>query len=94
MKGTDFLTAKGAMRVGLDFEQALIAAAQVKGAGAGQVLTNAAVQSLPEGLVMEGEVIDPSGLAAQLKGFWKSNGFKGRRVRLGVANKKIVVRTM
>ena len=81
-------------RVGLDFEQTLMAAAQVKGSRQSQVLTSAAVQPLPEGLVSEGEIVDVGALAAQLKAFWKKNHFIGRRVLLGVANQKIVVRTM
>jgi type IV pilus assembly protein PilM len=81
-------------RVGIDFEQTLMAAAQVKGTRNSQVLTGAAVQPLPEGLVFEGEVVDVAGLASQLKSFWKKSRFVGRRVQLGVANQKIVVRTM
>src|SRR5664279_3377774 len=81
-------------RVGLDFEQTLMAAAQVKGSRQSQVLTSAAVEPLPEGLVSEGEIVDVGALAAQLKSFWKKNHFIGRRVLLGVANQKIVVRTM
>jgi type IV pilus assembly protein PilM len=88
------MMARSTPRVGIDFEQALMAAAQVKGTRQSQVLTHAAVQPLPEGLITEGEVADVNGLAAQLKSFWRQNGFSGRRVNLGVANQKIVVRTM
>jgi len=42
----------------------------------------------------EGEVVDVDGLAAELKTFWKTGGFTGRRFAFGVANQKIVVRTM
>ncbi len=83
-----------ASRVGLDFEQTLLAAAQIKGVRQSQVLTHAAVHSLPEGLVSEGEVTDVASLASQLKSFWRKNNFSGRHVLLGVANQKIVVRTM
>jgi type IV pilus assembly protein PilM len=88
------ITARTTPRVGLDFEQTLMAAAQVKGTRQSQVLTCAAVQPLPEGLVSEGEIVDVAALASQLKSFWKKNRFVGRRVLLGVANQKIVVRTM
>ena len=71
-----------------------MAAAQIKGTRQSQVLTGAAVQALPEGLVSEGEIVDVAALASQLKAFWKTNHFVGRRVLLGVANQKIVVRTM
>jgi len=86
--------AKSAVRVGLDLEQTMVAAAQIKGTKQAQVLTSAAVRSLPEGLMFEGEVVDVDGLAQELKRFWKEGGFAGKRFRLGVANQKIVVRTM
>lgn len=42
----------------------------------------------------EGEVLDVEGLAGELKSFWKESGFSGKKFSLGVANQKIVVRTM
>ncbi|HOT23205.1 MAG TPA: type IV pilus assembly protein PilM [Thermoleophilia bacterium] len=86
--------ARNGVNVGIDLEQAAIAGAQIRGGKIGQTLMAAAVRALPEGLVFEGEVVDVDGLAAQLKSFWKEAGFSGRRLRLGVANQKIVVRTM
>jgi len=86
--------AKNAVRVGLDLEQSSIAAAQVKSSRTSQMLTAVAVRDIPEGLVFEGEVVDVDGLANELKSFWKQGRFAGHRVRLGVANQKIVVRTL
>ena len=86
--------AKNGMRVGLDLEQTSIAGAQIKGNKAGQTLSAAAVRALPEGLVYEGEVVDVEGLAAEMKSFWKEGGFSGKKVCLGIANQKIVVRTL
>jgi type IV pilus assembly protein PilM len=86
--------AKSGARVGIDLEQSSIAGVQVKGAGQGYSLTHVSVRALPEGLIFEGEVIDVVGLAAELKTFWKESGFSGKRFSLGVANQKIVVRTM
>lgn len=85
---------KGAVRIGLDLEQSSIAAVQIKSNKQGQILTGAAVRSLPEGLVFEGEVVDADGLASELKTFWKDAKLNGRRVNLGLANQKIVVRTV
>lgn len=85
---------KSALRIGLDLEQSSIAAVQIKSNKQNQVLTSAAVRALPEGLVFEGEVVDVDGLAAELKSFWKEAKLNGRRVNLGLANQKIVVRTM
>ncbi len=86
--------AKNGMRVGIDLEQASIAGVQVKGARQGPTLTTVAVRALPAGLVFEGEVVDVEALGAELKSFWKESGFTGKRCSLGVANQKIVVRTM
>lgn len=86
--------AKSGARVGIDLEQSSIAGAQVKRAGQGYSLTHVSVRALPEGLVYEGEVVDVDSLAAELKIFWKESGFTGKRFSLGVANQKIVVRTM
>jgi type IV pilus assembly protein PilM len=86
--------AKNGVRVGIDLQQASIAGAQVRGARQNNALTNVAVRALPGGLVFEGEVVDVEGLADELKAFWKDSGFTGKKFALGVANQKIVVRTM
>jgi type IV pilus assembly protein PilM len=86
--------ANSGMRVGIDLEQSSIAGAQVKSSRQGRALTGVAVRAVPEGLLFEGEVVDVDALAAELKAFWKETGFTGKRFSLGVANQKIVVRTM
>ena len=86
--------ARNGVRVGIDLQQASIAGAQVKGARQSNAVTTVAVRALPEGLVFEGEVVDAAALAAELKSFWKDSGFTGKHFSLGVANQKIVVRTM
>jgi len=86
--------AKNGMRVGLDLEQSSIAAVQVKPGKQHNVLTHAAIRGLPEGLVFEGEIVDGDALANELKVLWKEGGFASKNVELGVANQKIVVRTM
>jgi len=86
--------AKNAVRVGLDIEQTALIGAQVRGGKQGNVLQAVAVRPLPEGLVFEGEVVDADGLAAELKAFWKQAGFGGKRFSVGIANQKVVVRTL
>ena len=86
--------AKNGTRVGIHLEQSSISAVQVKPGKQHNVLTHAAIRGLPEGLVFEGEVVDGDALAQELKALWKEGGFGGKRVELGVANQKIVVRTM
>jgi type IV pilus assembly protein PilM len=77
--------------VALDIGSSAIAGAEVKD---GRQLARAAVEALPEGLVVDGEVAEPVDLANHIKRFWKSSRFSGRAVRLGVANQRVVVRTI
>jgi type IV pilus assembly protein PilM len=86
--------AKTSMRVGIEVGESSIAGVQVRGGRQGLTLTTVAVRALPAGLVFEGEVVDGDSLATELKSFWKTSGFTGKRFLLGVANQKIVVRTM
>lgn len=78
--------------VGLDIEPSHLAAAEATVNGRVSV-QRAAVAPLAPGLVRDGEVADVEGLAAALKDFFAANSL-GRRVRLGVANQRIVVRTV
>ena len=75
--------------VALDIGSSAIAGAEIKD---GRQLSRAAVEELPEGLVVDGEVAEPVDLANHIKRFWKDNKFSGRSVRLGVANQRVVVR--
>jgi type IV pilus assembly protein PilM len=75
--------------VGLDVDGRYVAAVRAQ---RGQVAM-AASSDLPDGLVVDGEVVDASGLSSALKSFASSAGLP-RNVRLGVANQQIVVRLM
>jgi type IV pilus assembly protein PilM len=48
--------------------------------------------ALPPGAVSAGEVVDRDVVAAAIKRLWKEGGFSSKRVSLGVANQKVVVR--
>ena len=86
--------AMNAMRVGIDIEQASMVGAQIRTGRQGNTLTAVSARALPDGLMFEGEVVDIDGLAEELKTFWKAAGFTGKRFSVGIANQKIVVRTM
>src|SRR5688500_18747598 len=75
--------------IGLDIDGRYLAAAQVD---EGCVVRAASVD-LPDGLVHDGEVADPTALAEALKSFISEAGLP-RSVRLGVANQQIVVRVI
>ena len=78
--------------VGLDIEAGSIAATEVAVNGAAQV-TASAIGPLDPGAFHEGEVLDPDRLAAALKSLFSEHKL-GKRVRLGIANQRVVVRTM
>ncbi len=79
--------------VGLDIEPGRIVAAEVSVNGTVR-LERAATIDLPIGAVRDGEVVDVDVVASALKELWGENKRLGRDVRIGVANAKIVVRTL
>jgi type IV pilus assembly protein PilM len=78
--------------VGLDLDPSHIAAAEVSVNGS-ITLTRGAVANLRPGILRDGEVTDAPALTEALKAFFAENGLPNR-VRLGVANQRIVVRTL
>lgn len=77
---------------GLDIEAGSIAAAEVHVNGSAQV-TASAIEPLPAGVFGEGEVADANGLAEALKSLFAEHKLS-KRVRLGIGNQRVVVRTM
>ncbi|HWO16307.1 MAG TPA: type IV pilus assembly protein PilM [Solirubrobacterales bacterium] len=77
---------------GLDIEAGSIAAAEVHVNGSAQV-TASAIEPLPAGVFGEGEVADADGLAEALKSLFSKHKLS-KRVRLGVGNQRVVVRTL
>jgi type IV pilus assembly protein PilM len=78
--------------VGLDIEPGAVAAATVEPDGPLTVVTTASAPLQPN-VVRDGEVADVEALAATLKELWAEHKLD-RRVRIGVANQRIVVRTL
>ena len=78
--------------VGLDLDPGHIAAAEVTVNGS-LSLKRGAVAPLRPGVLRDGEVADVPALAEALKAFFAENGLPNR-VRLGIANQRIVVRTL
>jgi len=79
--------------VGLDIEPSAITAAQVSVNGTISI-DRAATVPLEHGIVRDGEVADVDALAAALRRLYSENKGLDKRVRLGIANAKIVVRTI
>jgi type IV pilus assembly protein PilM len=78
--------------VGLDIETGSIAATEVRSNGSRDV-SRTAIAPLQPGVVNEGEVLDGEALSGALKGLFSQNKL-AKAVRLGIANQRVVVRTM
>jgi type IV pilus assembly protein PilM len=78
--------------VGLEIEAGSVAAAEVRVNGAASV-TGAAVEPLPPEAFHDGEVRDPATVAEALRSLFAAHKLS-RRVRLGIANQRVVVRTL
>jgi type IV pilus assembly protein PilM len=78
---------------GLDIEAGSIAATEVEGTNGSTRVTASAIQPIEPGVFHEGEVLDPDGLVAGLKQLFGEHKLS-KRVRLGVANQNVIVRTL
>lgn len=78
--------------VGLDIEAGAISAATVRSDG-GLVVERAATAALEPGVVRDGEVVDAAALTGALRTLFAEHGLP-RRVRIGVANQRIVLRPL
>ena len=79
--------------VGLTIEPGRIAAAHVSVNGS-IVIQDGGRAELEPGVVRDGEVADSDALAEALRSLWSEHKHLDKRVRIGVANARIVVRTM
>jgi type IV pilus assembly protein PilM len=79
--------------VGVDIDPGGITVAQVAVNG-GINVEAAAFAPLGPGVVRDGEVIDSEALGDALRSLFRDNKGLGKRVRVGVANQKIVVRPL
>src|SRR2546430_6371487 len=87
-----FGTRPGADVVGLAIQPGFIAAAKVQVNGS-IVAQRAVAAALPADVVREGEVVDERALSDALRELFAGSGL-GKRVRLGVANQRTVMRTL
>jgi type IV pilus assembly protein PilM len=78
--------------VGLDIDPGHLAAAEVRVNGT-LTVTRSAVSPLRPGIVRDGELTDGPALTEAIKELWTEHGLPPR-VRVGLANQRIVVRTL
>ncbi len=78
--------------VGVDIGTRTIAVAEVKSARGGEVVTNFGGVELPQDAVREGEILDVPAVSSALRELLSSAKVGSKRVWLGVANQRVVVR--
>ena len=78
--------------IGLDIGTSGVRAAELS-FGKGQVTLEKFGQvALPEGAVRDGEVVDSDAVAVAIKQLWAHTKFSSKKVVIGVANQKVIVR--
>lgn len=78
--------------VGLDIGTSAVRAAELTMARGGPVLQRFGQVGLPPGAVRDGEVVDVGEVSAAIRELWRQAKFDRKRVVIGVANQKVVVR--
>lgn len=78
--------------VGLDIGTSAVRAAQIGGGRGGGTLASFAQVPLPVGAVVDGEVRDQGAVAEAISQLWKRAKIRSKRVVLGIANQRVVVR--
>jgi type IV pilus assembly protein PilM len=80
--------------VGLDIGTSGVRAAHVAFGKSPMTLEGFGQVSLPQGAVHDGEIVDSAVVAQAISQLWKRAGFKRKKVSVGVANQKVVARTI
>jgi type IV pilus assembly protein PilM len=78
--------------VGLDIGTSGVRAAELSFGKDGVTLEKFGQVALPPGAVRDGEVVDPETVAGAIKHLWSSAKFSTKKVVIGVANQKVIVR--
>jgi type IV pilus assembly protein PilM len=78
--------------VGLDIGTSGVRAAELTLSKGGATLERFGQVALPLGAVRDGEVVDPDTVAGAIKQLWSQAKFSTKKVVVGVANQKVVVR--
>jgi len=81
-----------ATAIGLDIGTSGVRAAELSTSKAGVTLEKFGQVALPEGAVRDGEVLDPAAVSAAIRQLWEATKFSHKKVVLGIANQRVVVR--
>jgi type IV pilus assembly protein PilM len=80
--------------VGLDIGTSGVRAAELAYGPGGVSLERFGQVAVPAGAVRDGEVVDAAAVTAAIRELWQATGFSSRRVVLGVANQRVMVRSV
>jgi type IV pilus assembly protein PilM len=80
--------------VALDIGASSVTAIQVAGSGNRVKLRRFYESPLPDGLVVDGEIVDADILGRELKSFVHRNGLRGSSAQVSVSNQKVIVRNI
>lgn len=78
--------------IGLDIGTSGVRAAQVSFGRGAVTLEGFGQVPLPPGSVNDGEIVDPGTVSSAISQLWRLAKFRGKKVAVGVANQKVVVR--
>jgi type IV pilus assembly protein PilM len=78
--------------IGLDLGSFAVRGVELQFSGGQPTLVRFAQVTLPPGAIRDGEVQDVGAVAAAIRRLWSEGKFKGKRVVLGVANQRVIVR--
>jgi type IV pilus assembly protein PilM len=78
--------------IGLDIGTSSVRAAELALRASGPELVHFGQIALPEGALRDGEVVDQNAVTEAIKELWKGGKFSHKKVTVGVANPRVVVR--
>ena len=78
--------------VGLDLGSYAVRAVELSLGNGQPTLERFAQVTLPPGAIRDGEVVDAGAVSATIRRLWTDGGFRAKRVVVGVANQRVIVR--
>lgn len=84
----------GRTAIGLDIGTSVVRAAELSYGRGGLTLERFGQVVLPDGAVTDGEVTDCEPVAQCIKQLWSATGFTHKKVVMGVANQRVIVRQL
>jgi len=84
----------GRTAIGLDIGTSVVRAVELSFGRGGLTLERFGQVVLPEGAVRDGEVTDPEPVAQCVRQLWSATGFSHKKVVIGVANQRVIVRQL